>query len=33
VQAMLDTHLAGQADLGDALWTLLTFELWLQRSF
>jgi asparagine synthase (glutamine-hydrolysing) len=33
VQAMLDAHLTGQADLGDALWTLLTFELWLQRSF
>lgn len=33
VQAMLDAHQTGQADLGDALWTLLTFELWLQRSF
>ncbi len=30
VRAMLDAHLAEQADLGYALWALLTFELWMQ---
>jgi asparagine synthase (glutamine-hydrolysing) len=33
VRAMLNTHVRGQADLGHALWTLLTFELWMQRYF
>ncbi len=33
LQVMLNTHMSGQADLGHALWTLLTFELWMQRYF
>lgn len=33
VRRMLDTHLSGRQDLGQALWTLLTFELWMQRYF
>ena len=33
LEAMLETHLSGEADLGHALWTLLTFELWMQRYF
>lgn len=33
VKRMLETHQAGKADLGHALWTLLTFELWMQRYF
>ena len=33
LQAMLEGHQSGQADLGHALWTLLTFELWMQRYF
>jgi asparagine synthase (glutamine-hydrolysing) len=33
LQAMVDSHQGGQADLGQALWTLLTFELWMQRYF
>ena len=33
LQAMLDSHQGGQTDLGHALWTLLTFELWMQRYF
>ncbi len=33
LKAMLDIHMSGQADLGYALWPLLTFELWLQRHF
>lgn len=33
LQAMLESHQSGQADLGHALWTLLTFELWMQRYF
>jgi asparagine synthase (glutamine-hydrolysing) len=33
LQAMLEDHHGGGADLGHALWTLLTFELWMQRYF
>ncbi|MCC6904319.1 MAG: asparagine synthase (glutamine-hydrolyzing) [Anaerolineae bacterium] len=33
VETMLETHIAGKADLGHSLWTLLTLELWLQRYF
>jgi hypothetical protein len=33
LKAMLDIHMSGQADLGHALWPLLTFELWMQRHF
>ena len=33
VKQMLDIHIGGQADLGQALWSLLTFELWMQRYF
>jgi asparagine synthase (glutamine-hydrolysing) len=33
VREMLATHGSGKADLGQALWTLLTFELWMQRYF
>jgi asparagine synthase (glutamine-hydrolysing) len=33
VRQMLDTHTTGQRDLGHALWTLLTFELWMRRYF
>jgi hypothetical protein len=30
---MLDTHRQGEADLGYALWALLTFELWMRQTF
>ena len=33
IREMLATHETGKADLGQALWTLLTFELWMQRYF
>jgi len=33
VQQMLDQHQEGRADLGHALWGLITFELWLARYF
>ncbi len=33
VRAMLDAHQQGRSDLGQALWALLTFELWMQRYF
>jgi len=33
VRRMVDTHMSGKTDLGQALWTLLTFELWMQRYF
>ncbi len=33
VQQMLTEHTSGRSDLGHALWTLLTFELWMQRYF
>jgi asparagine synthase (glutamine-hydrolysing) len=33
VQGIIQSHLSGQLDLGHALWTLLTFELWMQRYF
>ena len=33
VRAMLEIHMSKQYDLGQALWTLLTFELWMQRYF
>ncbi|HEC22222.1 MAG TPA: asparagine synthetase B, partial [Chloroflexi bacterium] len=33
VRAMLEAHVSGRADLGHALWTLLTFELWMRRYF
>lgn len=33
VKQMLAVHASGQADLGQSLWTLLTFELWMQRYF
>jgi asparagine synthase (glutamine-hydrolysing) len=33
IREMLSTHESGKADLGQALWTLLTFELWMQRYF
>lgn len=31
LRAMLETHQRGQADLGGALWTLLTLELWYRQ--
>ena len=33
IQEMIAMHRSGKADLGQALWTLLTFELWMQRYF
>jgi len=33
VYAMLDAHQNNKADLGQSLWTLLTFELWMQQYF
>jgi asparagine synthase (glutamine-hydrolysing) len=33
VREMLTTHTRGKVDLGQGLWTLLTFELWMQRYF
>jgi asparagine synthase (glutamine-hydrolysing) len=33
LRRMIAAHLGGKADLGNALWTLLTFELWIQRYF
>lgn len=33
VERLIETHMAGKAELGQALWTLLTFELWMQRYF
>jgi asparagine synthase (glutamine-hydrolysing) len=33
LQEMIKAHLSGKADLGYALWTMLTFELWMQRYF
>lgn len=33
VEAMLQVHQSGKADLGNALWSLLTFELWMRRYF
>jgi asparagine synthase (glutamine-hydrolysing) len=33
VQDMIGVHKSGKTDLGHALWTLLTFELWMQRNF
>jgi len=33
VREMVAVHKSGQTDLGQALWTLLTFELWMQRYF
>ncbi len=33
VKEMIAIHKSGGADLGQALWTLLTFELWMQRYF
>jgi hypothetical protein len=33
VRAMVEAHTSGQRDLGHALWTLLTFELWMRRYF
>jgi asparagine synthase (glutamine-hydrolysing) len=30
---MIDAHVSAKVDLGQALWTLLTFELWMQRYF
>jgi asparagine synthase (glutamine-hydrolysing) len=31
VEALVQRHLSGQADLGLHLWTLLTFEVWLRQ--
>ncbi len=33
IRQMLHAHISGQSDLGQALWTLLTFELWMRRYF
>lgn len=33
LEDMIETHSSAKADLGQALWTLLTFELWMQRYF
>lgn len=33
VRQMLEEHTSGHSDLGQALWTLLTFELWVRRYF
>lgn len=33
VRSIIQSHLSGQQDLGHSLWTLLTFELWMQRYF
>jgi asparagine synthase (glutamine-hydrolysing) len=33
LKEMIEVHMSGKADLGQALWTLLTFELWMQRYF
>jgi hypothetical protein len=33
VRRILDTHMRGQVDLGQSIWPLLTFELWMQRYF
>jgi asparagine synthase (glutamine-hydrolysing) len=33
VRQMVDEHTSGRSDLGQALWTLLTFELWMRRYF
>ncbi len=33
VRQMIETHMSGKADLGQALWTLLTFELWMHKYF
>lgn len=33
VEQMLEAHIQGTTDLGQALWTLLTFELWMRRYF
>jgi asparagine synthase (glutamine-hydrolysing) len=33
VRAMLNAHQSEEADLGHALWTLLIFEMWMQRYF
>jgi asparagine synthase (glutamine-hydrolysing) len=33
VRSIMQSHLSGQQDLGHSLWTLLTFELWMQRYF
>ncbi len=33
IKAMVDTHQAGTADLGQTMWTLLTLELWLKHMF
>lgn len=33
VRGIIDSHLSGRCDLGHSLWTLLTFELWMQRYF
>jgi hypothetical protein len=33
VRDMVAVHKSGKTDLGHALWTLLTLELWMQRNF
>jgi asparagine synthase (glutamine-hydrolysing) len=33
IRKMVETHQSGHADLGQSLWTLLTFELWMRRYF
>jgi asparagine synthase (glutamine-hydrolysing) len=33
LRGMVEAHMGGKVDLGQALWTLLTFELWMQRYF
>ena len=33
LEAMIEAHMSAKVDLGQALWTLLTFELWMQRYF
>jgi asparagine synthase (glutamine-hydrolysing) len=31
LKEMFEAHMSGKNDLGQALWTLLTFELWMQH--
>ena len=33
LEEMIEAHMSASVDLGQALWTLLTFELWMQRYF
>jgi len=33
VRGIIESHVSGRRDLGHSLWTLLTFEMWMQRYF